>query len=105
LVDHIVLQLRGFEFVKAVTLVLEQFTVENDLLTPTFKASAHFFFLKKNLKAVKAVKKSKSGQRQLLTVLIRFQIKRPQAKAYYEKAISNMYAELAASDPSSKKVL
>lgn len=62
-------QLRGFEFVKAVTLVLEQFTVENDLLTPTFK------------------------------------IKRPQAKAYYEKAISNMYAELAASDPSSKKVL
>lgn len=62
-------QLRGFEFVKAVTLVLEQFTVENGLLTPTFK------------------------------------IKRPQAKAYYEKAISNMYAELAASDPSSKKVL
>jgi long-chain acyl-CoA synthetase len=51
------------------------------------------------------VKKSKSGQLQLLTVLIRFQIKRPQAKAYYEKAISNMYAELAASDPSSKKVL
>uniref|UniRef100_A0A2K1YR65 Long-chain-fatty-acid--CoA ligase n=1 Tax=Populus trichocarpa TaxID=3694 RepID=A0A2K1YR65_POPTR len=32
-------QLRGFEFVKAVTLVLEQFTVENDLLTPTFKAN------------------------------------------------------------------
>lgn len=62
-------QLRGFEFVKAVTLVLEQFTVETGLLTPTFK------------------------------------IKRPQAKAYYEKAISNMYAELAASDPSSKKVL
>ncbi|CAK7327014.1 unnamed protein product [Dovyalis caffra] len=77
-------QLRGFEFVKAVTLVLEQFTVENGLQTPTFKASA---------------------QRQLLTVLIDFQIKRPQAKAYYEKAISNMYAELAASDPSSKKVL
>ncbi|KAL3578208.1 hypothetical protein D5086_019712 [Populus alba] len=62
-------QLRGFEFVKAVTLVLEQFTVENGLLTPTFK------------------------------------IKRPQAKAYYEKAISNMYAELAASDPSSKKMV
>jgi hypothetical protein len=47
LVDHIVLQLRGFEFVKAVTLVLEQFTVENGLLTPTFKASAQFFFFKR----------------------------------------------------------
>lgn len=86
------------------TLVLEQFTVENGLLTPTFKASAHFFFKEKPI-SCKSCEESKSGQRQLLTVLIRFQIKRPQAKAYYEKAISNMYAELAASDPSSKKVL
>ncbi|KAK9293174.1 hypothetical protein L1049_021163 [Liquidambar formosana] len=61
-------QLRGFEFAKAVTLVLEPFTVENDLLTPTFK------------------------------------IKRPQAKVYYAQAISNMYAELSTSDPTSQKM-
>ena len=59
-------QLRGFEFAKAVTLVLEPFTMENGLLTPTFK------------------------------------IKRPRAKEYFSKAISNMYAELASSDPSPK---
>ncbi|XWS08998.1 hypothetical protein CRYUN_Cryun40dG0048200 [Craigia yunnanensis] len=57
-------QLRGFEFAKAVTLVLESFTMENGLLTPTFK------------------------------------IKRPQAREYFAKAISNMYSDLATSDPS-----
>ncbi|KAK9083926.1 hypothetical protein Scep_030397 [Stephania cephalantha] len=62
-------QLRGFEFVKAVTLVLEPFTVENGLLTPTFK------------------------------------VKRPQAKAYFAKAISDMYVELAISDSSPSKML
>ncbi|KAJ9700289.1 hypothetical protein PVL29_005886 [Vitis rotundifolia] len=62
-------QLRGFEFAKAVTLVLEPFTMDNDLLTPTFK------------------------------------IKRPQAKAYFANAISNMYAELSTSDPSPQSKL
>ncbi|THG01580.1 hypothetical protein TEA_029760 [Camellia sinensis var. sinensis] len=47
-------QLRGFEFAKAVTLVLEPFTVENGLLTPTFK------------------------------------VKRPQAKEYFAKAITDI---------------
>ncbi|KAJ7527777.1 hypothetical protein O6H91_16G070400 [Diphasiastrum complanatum] len=51
-------QLRGFEFAKAITLVSEPFTLENGLLTPTFK------------------------------------VKRPQAKAYFAKAIEDMYAEL-----------
>ncbi|KAF3944260.1 hypothetical protein CMV_029252 [Castanea mollissima] len=61
-------QLRGFEFAKAVTLVLEPFTLENGLLTPTFK------------------------------------IKRPQAKAYFAKVISDMYAELSKSDPKLQKM-
>ncbi|GMN43842.1 hypothetical protein TIFTF001_013030 [Ficus carica] len=56
-------QLRGFEFAKAVTLVPEPFTVENGLLTPTFK--------------------------------VPLQIKRPQAKAYFAKAISDMYSEIS----------
>ncbi|KAL7582954.1 hypothetical protein Lser_V15G46307 [Lactuca serriola] len=62
-------QLRGFEFAKAVTLVAEPFSVENGLLTPTFK------------------------------------VKRPQAKAYFAKEISNMYAELSAMDPTLHKPL
>ncbi|CAA7024703.1 unnamed protein product [Microthlaspi erraticum] len=61
-------KLRGFEFAKAVTLVAEPFTLENGLLTPTFK------------------------------------IKRPQAKAYFADAISNMYAEIAAWDPIPSKM-
>ncbi|RVW55461.1 Long chain acyl-CoA synthetase 6, peroxisomal [Vitis vinifera] len=40
-------KLRGFEFAKAVTLVLEPFTMDNDLLTPTFKASVQFKNLRK----------------------------------------------------------
>ncbi|RVX18966.1 Long chain acyl-CoA synthetase 7, peroxisomal [Vitis vinifera] len=58
-------QLRGFEFAKSVTLVVEPFTMENDLLTPTFKAS--FIILQ--------------------------MIKRPQAKAYFSAPISNMKGE------------
>lgn len=61
-------QLRGFEFAKAVTLTLEPFTMENGLLTPTFK------------------------------------IKRPQAKEYFANAISDMYSELATSDPTPSKL-
>lgn len=61
-------QLRGFEFVKAITLVHEPFTMENGLLTPTFK------------------------------------IKRPQAKEYFAKAISDMYSDLSKADPSQKSL-
>eukprot|EP00850_Spirogloea_muscicola_P009545 SM000054S18031 [mRNA] locus=s54:42970:44031:+ [translate_table: standard] len=52
----------GFEYAKNIHLVPELFTLQNDLLTPTFK------------------------------------IKRPQAKAFFEKEIARMYAELAAKE-------
>ncbi|TVU50843.1 hypothetical protein EJB05_02234 [Eragrostis curvula] len=61
-------QLRGFEFVKAVTLVAEPFTLENGLLTPTFK------------------------------------VKRPQAKAYFAKEISDMYAQLRETEAPRQKL-
>ncbi|RLM69582.1 long chain acyl-CoA synthetase 6, peroxisomal-like isoform X1 [Panicum miliaceum] len=61
-------QLRGFEFAKAVTLVAEPFTLENGLLTPTFK------------------------------------VKRPQAKTYFAKEISDMYAELRETEPARPKL-
>nr|CAB3489073.1 unnamed protein product [Digitaria exilis] len=61
-------QLRGFEFAKAVTLVAEPFTLENGLLTPTFK------------------------------------VKRPQAKAYFAKEISDMYAKLQEAESARAKL-
>ncbi|XP_023742666.1 long chain acyl-CoA synthetase 7, peroxisomal [Lactuca sativa] len=60
-------QLRGFEFARSVTLITEPFTIENGLLTPTFK------------------------------------VKRPQAKAYFAKAIEKMYEEVFASESSGRK--
>ncbi|KAL6640437.1 hypothetical protein ACP70R_021560 [Stipagrostis hirtigluma subsp. patula] len=61
-------QLRGFEFAKAVTLVAEPFTLENGLLTPTFK------------------------------------VKRPQAKAYFAKEISDMYEQLRETESAKPKL-
>lgn len=103
-------QLRGFEFAKAVTLVLEPFTLENGLQTPTFKASKKFLFLIFRKKKTKKV--SNIYINNYLCVYTCFwlfapcsQMKRPQAKAYFAKAIDDMYAELSASDASARKLL
>ncbi|KAK3139307.1 hypothetical protein QOZ80_5AG0381110 [Eleusine coracana subsp. coracana] len=61
-------QLRGFEFAKVITLVAEPFTLENGLLTPTFK------------------------------------VKRPQARAYFAKEISDMYAQLQEAESPRQKL-
>ncbi|OMO99176.1 AMP-dependent synthetase/ligase [Corchorus olitorius] len=53
-------------------------------------------------KAVTLVPEPFTEENGLLTPT--FKIKRPQAKAYFAKAISNMYAELSTSDPTPQKM-
>lgn len=74
--------------------------MENGLLTPTFKASA----LPENSPVSRSNLYRKLTGQFLITIIIimYFQIKRPQAKAYFEKAILKMNAELATPDPSPK---
>uniref|UniRef100_A0A0V0GSH8 Putative ovule protein n=1 Tax=Solanum chacoense TaxID=4108 RepID=A0A0V0GSH8_SOLCH len=57
-------QLRGFEFAKAITLVLEPFTMENDLLTPTYKMKrpqARIYFAKEIANMYAELSKSNSS--------------------------------------------
>ncbi|KAF5736849.1 Long chain acyl-CoA synthetase 7 [Tripterygium wilfordii] len=54
-------------------------------------------------KAVTLVPEPFTLENGLLTPTMK--VKRPQAKEYFAKAISNMYAELSTSDPSAQKVL
>ncbi|KAK9732537.1 hypothetical protein RND81_04G005800 [Saponaria officinalis] len=60
--------LRGFEFVKAVTLVPEPFTVENGLLTPTFKIKrpqAKVYFERAIAEMYSVISKMDPGQQKL----------------------------------------
>ncbi|KAL8100224.1 long chain acyl-CoA synthetase 6, peroxisomal-like isoform X1 [Apium graveolens] len=62
-------QLRGFEFAKAVTLVLEPFTLDNGLLTPTFKikrAAAKAYFAKEISRMYTELSASETSAKKLL---------------------------------------
>ncbi|WOG83307.1 hypothetical protein DCAR_0102482 [Daucus carota subsp. sativus] len=62
-------QLRGFEFAKAVTLVLEPFTLDNGLLTPTFKikrAAAKAYFAKEISMMYAELSASETSEKKLL---------------------------------------
>ncbi|KAE9455791.1 hypothetical protein C3L33_12301, partial [Rhododendron williamsianum] len=56
-------------------------------------------------KAVTLVHEPFAMENGLLTPTFKASIKRPQAKAYFAKAIADMYAELSTSDPSPQKLL
>ncbi|KQJ92332.1 long chain acyl-CoA synthetase 6, peroxisomal isoform X2 [Brachypodium distachyon] len=61
-------QLRGFEFAKAVSLVAEPFTVENGLLTPTFKIKrpqAKAYFAKEIADMYAQLSKAESARQRL----------------------------------------